>query len=417
MNESGEVRTVDTLATATYDDPWETYAWLRANAPVYRDERNGIWVVSRYQDVFDISRRPERYSSSKGVRPKEIVPLSLLSYDDPEHTRQRRMINRGFTPRRVRELAPHIQELSNELIDEIAHRGEIDFVEDFAIHVPLIVIAELLGLDPQDRKDLYRWSDAMMTAEGRDPDDPRLLESANAFAEYTAVCARLIAERRADPRDDLVSVLTQRFDEGELGREEFTTLAGERIADDPLGDDELMMFLTVLVVAGNETTRNAISGGMLALSRFPAERDRLVARLDDERFVDLAVDELIRWVTPVIAFSRTVTEDHVVHGERLREGDRVLMLYQSANRDEAVFERADELVLDRDPNPHLAFGIGTHYCLGANLARLEVKTVFRELFRRLPDIHVPTGVHRTRGESSLVISIAGLPAVFVPRDA
>jgi len=415
VNESGEARTVDTLATATYDDPWETYAWLRADAPVYRDETNGIWVVSRYQDVFDISRRPERYCSGRGVRPKEIVPLSLISYDDPEHTRQRRMINRGFTPRRVRELAPHIQELSNELIDEIAHRGEVDFVEDFAIHVPLIVIAELLGLDPQDRKDLYRWSDAMMTAEGRDPDDPKLLESANAFAEYTAACARLIAERRADPRDDLISVLTQRFDEGDLGREEFTNLAGERIADDPLGDDELMMFLTVLVVAGNETTRNAISGGMLALSRFPAERDRLIAHLDDERFVDLAVDELIRWVTPVIAFSRTVTEDHTLHGERLREGDRVLMLYQSANRDETVFERADELVLDRDPNPHLAFGIGTHYCLGANLARLEVKTVFRELFRRLPDIHVPTDAHRTRGESSLVISIAGLPAVFVPQ--
>ena len=165
-----------------------------------------------------------------------------------------------------------------------------------------------------------------------------------------------------------------------------------------------------------ETTRNAISGGMLALSRFPEARDRLIAHLDDERFVDLAVDELIRWVTPVIAFSRTVTEDHTLHGERLREGDKVLMLYQSANRDESVFDRAEELVLDRDPNPHLAFGIGTHYCLGANLARLEVKTVFQELFRRLPDIHVPPDARRTRGESSLVISISGLPAVFVPRD-
>ena len=174
----GGARSIDSLATATYDEPWSTYAWLRAEAPLYRDDTNGIWVVSRYQDVFDISRSPERYCSGRGVRPKEIVPLSLISYDDPEHTRQRRMINRGFTPRRVRELAPHISALSNELIDEIADRGEIDFVEDFAVHVPLIVIAELMGLDPRQRNDLARWSDAMMTGEGRDPDDPKLLETA-----------------------------------------------------------------------------------------------------------------------------------------------------------------------------------------------------------------------------------------------
>ncbi len=416
MTTTEEWRQIDWLDTSNYDDPWETYAWLRANAPVYRDDANGLWVVSKYQDVFDISRNPELYCSGKGVRPKEVVPLSLISYDDPEHTRQRRLINRGFTPRRVRELAPHIRELTNQVIDEIQQRGEIDFVEDFAIHVPLIVIAELMGLDPQARHNLYRWSDAMMSAEGRDADDPKLLESAAAFGEYTTVCAQLIAERRADPKDDLISVLTQKFDEGELGKEEFTTLTGERIADDPLGDDELMMFLTVLVVAGNETTRNAISGGMLALSMFPEERDRLIANLDDEAFVDLAVDELIRWVSPVIGFTRTVTRDHVLHGEQLHEGDKVLMLYQSANRDEGQFERADEIVLDRNPNPHLAFGIGTHFCLGANLARLEVKTVFQELFRRLPDIHVPPGARRTRGESSLVISIANLPAIFVPAD-
>jgi cytochrome P450 family 142 subfamily A polypeptide 1 len=408
---------IDWLHTGTYDDPWESYAWLRANAPLYRDEANDLWVVSRYKDVFDISRNPELYCSGRGVRPKEVVPLSLISYDDPEHTRQRRMINRGFTPRRVRELAPHIRELSNQLIDEIEHRGKIDFVADFAIHVPLIVIAELMGLDPEVRTDMYRWSDAMMTAEGRDPGDPKLEESAAAFFEYTSMCAELIAERRREPKDDLISVLTQKFDEGELGKDSFTTLAGEPIAEHPLGDDELNLFLTVLVVAGNETTRNAITGGMLALSRFPDERDRLVANLDDEHFVDLAVDELIRWVTPVIGFSRTVTRDHMLHGEQLREGDRVLMLYQSANRDEDVFERADEIILDRDPNPHLAFGIGTHYCLGANLARLEVKTVFQELFRRLPDIHVPADARRVRGESSLVISIASLPAIFVPREA
>jgi cytochrome P450 family 142 subfamily A polypeptide 1 len=407
--------TIDWCDPRLFDDPWETYRWLRHHAPLYRDETNDLWVVSRYQDVFDISRAPDLYCSSQGVRPKLDVPLSLIGLDDPEHTRQRRMINRGFTPRRVRELMPHIRELAQELIDEIKGRGEIDFVEDFAIHVPLIVIAELMGLDPGTRLKMYRWSDAMMAGDGHtEPDDPVLLAAANAFVEYNAMCAELIEERRREPRDDLISVLTQKFDDGSLGQEDFTSPTRERLSGDPMGDDELNLFLTVLLVAGNETTRNAISGGLLALSRFPEERQRLVENLDDERFVDLAVDELIRWVTPVIGFTRTVTRDHDYRGEQLREGDRILMLYQSANRDEDVFDRADEIVLDRDPNPHLAFGIGTHYCLGANLARLEVKTVFEELFRHLPDIRVPDGQTRTRGGSTLVISLEHLPAVFTP---
>jgi cytochrome P450 family 142 subfamily A polypeptide 1 len=408
-----ERRTIDVCDAAFYDDPWEAYRWLRVNAPLYRDETNDLWVVSRYRDVFDISRAPDLYCSGNGVRPKLDVPLSLIGVDDPEHTRQRRMINRGFTPRRVAELTPRIRELSNQLIDEIVHRGEIDFVEDMAIHVPLIVIAELMGLDPQTRLKMYRWSDAMMAGDGHsDPDDPVLARAGQAFLEYNAMCAELIAERRREPLDDLISVLTQKFDEGELGRGDPDANRGGSTTGEPMGDDELNLFLTVLLIAGNETTRNAISGGLLALSRFPEERDRLVAHLEDEHFVDLAVDELIRWVSPVISFSRTVTRDHTYRGEQLREGDRILMLYQSANRDEDVFERPDDLIIDRSPNPHLAFGIGTHFCLGANLARLEVKTVFEELLRRLPDIRVAEGARRRRGQSSLVIAIQHLPAVF-----
>jgi cholest-4-en-3-one 26-monooxygenase len=405
-----EPRQIDCCDPALFDDPWDTYRWLRENAPLYRDETNDLWVASTYADVFEISRAPDLYCSGQGVRPKLDVPLSLIAFDDPEHTRQRRMINRGFTPRRVRELMPHIRELSNELIDEIEHRGEIDVVEDLAIHVPLIVIAELMGLDPGTRMKMYRWSDDMMAGDGHtEPDDPAIHRAATAFMEYNAMCAELIAERRRAPKDDLISVLTQKFDEGEL-------------VSEGLNDEELNLFLTVLVVAGNETTRNAITGGILALSRFPEERQRLVEHLvsqppsrDDEKFVDLAVDELIRWVSPVIGFTRTVTRDHIRRGERLREGDKVLMLYQSANRDAEVFDRPDDVILDRDPNPHLAFGIGTHFCLGANLARLEVKTVFEELFRRLPDIRVPDGAHRTRGDSTLVIALSHMPGVFTPR--
>ncbi len=412
---TGTQDTFDFCDPAVYDDPWEMYRWLRANAPLYRDEHNDLWVVSKYEDVFDISRAPELYCSSLGVRPKLDVPLSLICEDEPEHTRKRRLINRGFTPRRVRELVPHIRELANALIDEIQERGEIDFVEELAIHVPLIVIAELLGLDPDTRMKLYRWSDDMMAGDGHtEPGDPVLERAAQSFVEYSTVCAELIAERRRAPTDDLISVLTQKFDAGELGQDGFADLQGAPLANDMMGDEELNLFLTVLVIAGNETTRNAISGGMIALSAFPEERQRLVEHLDDEHFVDLAVDELIRWTSPVISFTRTVTKDHIYRGQPLKVGDRILMLYQSANRDADMFERPDELILDRDPNPHLAFGIGTHFCLGANLARAEVKTVFTELFRRLPDIRVADDARRTRAPNSLVIALQHLPTIFTP---
>ena len=409
---------LDFCDTDLYDDPGDAYRWLREQDTLYRDETNDLWIASRYEDVFEISRDPARYITSNGVRPKLKAPLSLLCEDDPEHTRQRRMINRGFTPRRVRELVPHIRELSNQIIDDIGHKGEIDFVEDFAIHVPLIVICELMGLDPETRLKMYRWSDQMMAGDGHtDPDDPVLLGATEAFIEYNLMCADLIGERRQEPKDDLISVLVSKFDEGELGHEEFTNLEGEPVGRDPMGDDELNLFLTVLLIAGNETTRNAITGGMLALSRFPEERQRLLDHLDDDHFVDLAVDELIRWVSPVIGFTRTVTEDHERRGVRLKAGDEVLMLYQSANRDASVFENPDGLILDRDPNPHLAFGIGPHFCLGANLARLEVKTVFEELFKRLPDISVPEGATRVRASSGLVIALQHLPATFTPIEA
>ncbi len=234
------------------------------------------------------------------------------------------------------------------------------------------------------------------------------------------MCLGLIAERRAKPTgDDLIGVLTQAFDAGDLTKDHIALqgvdeeAAARLLAErGELDDDELLAFLAVLLVAGNETTRNAISGGLLALSLFPEERARLVDNLDDDAFVDMAVDELIRYVSPVMGFIRTVTHDHNYRGVDFTEGDRVLLLYQSANRDENVFDRPDELILDRDPNPHLAFGIGPHYCLGANLARMEVKTVFQELLGRLPDITVPDAVPLERGDSSLVLALQHLPARF-----
>ena len=398
---------IDVNDPRLYDDPWETYRWLRANDPVHRDEANELWVVSRHAEVSLVSRNAERYSAAQGVRPRLAAPLSIIAMDDPEHTRQRRLVSTGFTPRKVRELGDHIRTLSRQITEEIADRGQVDFVREFAVHVPLIVIAEMLGLDPETRGRLYQWSDAMMGGDGHlDPASPQMQAAAVAFGEYTDVCIDLIAQRRLAPKDDIISTLTGAYDEGQLAE-----LSEELRLGDELEDAELLMFLVLLVVAGNETTRNAISGGLLAFSRFPEERDRLQAEPD---LLSSAVDEIVRYVSPVLSFSRTVTEDHDLCGRQLHEGDKVLMLYQSANRDEDVFDEPDRFRIDRSPNPHLGFGIGTHFCLGANLAKAEIGIVFEELFRRLPDIRVPDDAGPSRGDSALVLSIDSLPAVFTP---
>jgi cholest-4-en-3-one 26-monooxygenase len=404
-----------------YDDPLELYAWLRDQDELHRDEPNNLYVAARHEDVFHISRDAETYCNRFGVRPKVAGDMSIIVLDGEEHLRQRRLINKGFTPRRVRELIPHVRELTNQIIDEIEQKHDVDFVEDFAIHIPLIIICELMGLDPEQRLSMYRWSDDMMAGDGHvEADSPQLLAAANAFGEFAVTALDLIAKRRADPADDLISILTRAFDEGELDKEFKATqgVSDEMLArmaeEERLEDDELLAFLTVLLVAGNETTRNAISGGLLALSRHPDQKQLMLENLHDEAFMEVAVDELIRYVTPVLGFIRTVTRDHTYRNTELKEGDRVLMLYGSANRDERVFDDPDRLDLTRSPNPHLAFGIGPHFCLGANLARMEVTTVFQELLERLPDITVPVDIAPSRGDSSLVLALNHLPASFTP---
>ena len=416
---------IDVLDPRLYDDPWEAYRWLRHNAPIWWDERNRLYVISRHEDVSHISRHQELYSAAQGVRPKVLAPMSIISMDDPEHTRQRRLVSKGLTPRVVRQLSDHIRDLSNQIIDEISATGTCDFVEDFAIHVPLIVIAELMGLDPDQRRQLYRWSDAMMAGDGHtDPEDPVLVRAAEAGGEFAAMCVELIEQRRADgSTDDIIGILTQAYDEGALARPGADHAASDHIhgtdgtdavVDDRMTADELIMFLILLVVAGNETTRNALAGGLVAFTRFPEQRRKLLERPE---LIDTAVEEIVRYVSPVISFMRTVTEDHTYQGVDLVAGDRVFLLYQSANRDEDVFDAPDEFRVDRDPNPHLAFGIGTHYCLGANLARAEIKVVFEELFRRLRDIRAVDPDTLERGDSTLVLALNRLPAVFTPETA
>jgi cytochrome P450 len=257
-----------------------------------------------------------------------------------------------------------------------------------------------------------------------DGDDPVLRRAAEAGGEFAAMCVELIERRRADgSTDDIIGILTQAYDEGALARPRNQAGAARAAdgadgldvaGDDRLTSDELIMFLILLVVAGNETTRNALAGGLVAFTRFPDQRRKLLERPE---LIDLAVEEIVRYVTPVISFMRTVTEDHTYQGVDFVAGDRVFLLYQSANRDEAVFDAPDEFRVDREPNPHLAFGIGTHYCLGANLARAEIRIVFEELFHRLRDIRAVDPDTVERGDSTLVLALKRLPAVFTPETA
>ncbi len=408
---------IDVLDPAFYRDPWPAYAWLRRNAPLYRDAGSGVWVASRHQDVTYVSTHPELFCSSKGIRPGQSFHFSLIGLDGEDHSRQRRLINRGFSPRMIKDMEPRVRAVVTEVLDRVAPQGECDFVADIAVPIPIVVIAELMGLPPEDRERFWHWSDRMMAGDGRsDPGDPVLQDAAAAFAEYVTYVTAIVEDRRARYLEakaserkgrtppplgsDLISTLVAASEEGVLTRSEELT------------HDELTMFLVILVVAGNETTRNAIAGAMAAFGRFPDQWHRLVNH--PELFATMP-DEVCRYVTPVLSFLRTATQDTVLRGQTIRAGEQVLMLYQSANRDEAVFDAPDELRIDRSPNPHLAFGIGPHVCLGINLARLEIRVTFEEIVRRFPDMHVAPGFEPRYVPHTLVHALEALPVRYSPQ--
>jgi cholest-4-en-3-one 26-monooxygenase len=394
----------DVLDRSFYQDPHPAYTWMRANRPIYWDEKNELWVVSRHAEVSYVSLHPNEFCSGQGVRPKEEASLSLIGLDGERHVRQRRLLNQGFSPKMMRIMEPRVRQVVTDVLDELEGRSSCDFVSDVAIPVPLVIIAELMGLPTEDRVQLGRWSDRMMAGEGRSGlDDPVMADAGAAFGEYMAYLTDMVEDRRRRIRsgdavpDDAVSILVGADEEGVL------------VSDEQLEHDELTMFLVVLLVAGNETTRNAISGGMWAFHRFPAEWQRL--RDHPEHFATMA-DEITRYVSPVLSFCRTATADTELLGQRIEEGEKVLLLYQSANRDEDVFEDPDVLRVDRSPNPHLAFGVGPHVCMGINLARLEIRVLFEELLKRYPDIDVAPGARPVYGEHALVHAIETLPVTF-----
>lgn len=388
---------VDEDQYANSGPPHEQLAWLRANAPVYRHPGEpDFWAVTSHEDVVYVSRHSELFSSARRLSlfnemPDDQVELQrmmMLNQDPPEHTRRRSLVNRGFTPRTIGALEQHIRDICDDLLDKCS--GEVDFVTEVAAPLPLYVICELLGAPVEDRDKIFTWSNQMIGAQ--DPDYATSPEDGPAAAmQVYAYANQLAAQRRANPRNDIVTTLIQPADDGS-----------------ELDENEFDLFVLLLVVAGNETTRNAASGGMLALFDHPGQWDRLVA---DPALSRTAADEIVRWVSPVNLFRRTATTDLTLGGQQIRENDKVVVFYSSANRDPAVFTDPEVFDIGRDPNPHIGFGGGgAHFCLGNHLAKLELRILFEQLAIRYPRLRRTGAAKHLR--SNFINGIKELPVTL-----
>jgi len=384
-----------------YLDPHPGFRWLRENAPVYWDETadGGLWGVALYDDIMEVSRRPDLFGSAQGSRPqRNSYTPSMINLDDPLHKRRRNLVNRGFTPRRVADHEPMLRRLANELIDGVAARGECDFVRDVARWIPMVVIGDMLGVAPEDRETLLRWSDELLGGGevARIEDDAaRLAHQAGVALEYWDYARKVLADRRASPRDDLMSILVH-----------------AEIDGDRLSEEEILQESLLILIGGDETTRHVMTGGLLELIRHPDQK-RLLAR--EPGRIPTAVEEMLRWVSPIQNMNRTVVRDTTLRGQKLREGDRVLLLYPSGNRDAEAFPDPDRFDVGREPNRHVAFGgFGTHHCLGATLARLELRVLFEELLRRLPDIDLATSDPLPMRPNDFIVGIEAMPVRFTP---
>ncbi len=399
---------------ASHGYPHDIWARMRRDTPVaWHDDgiREPFWAITRYGHVTDVGKDSDSFINAPGVtilRKDQMiaadaprVPL-LLTMDPPEHHKSRMVLRERFKPSVMRALEEHIIARCREIADEVAAArvrtaegdGRIDFVEAIAMRLPLDVILELLGVPGEDRDQMYLWSNAVIGSEDPEYGSVDLPREAIVAAQQAmfAYFARFIAARRASPREDLVSLLVE-----------------ARIDGTPLTDREILGFCFLLAIAGNETTRNATSGAMLALIENPAARAALTA---DPALMPTAVEELLRWVTPIVYMARTATRDVEIGGQTVRAGEKVVLFYPSANRDESVFEAPSTLDLARRPNRHLTFGFGRHSCLGNDLARIELRAVLTELLARFPGMELAGPVDRLR--SNFVGGIKHMPVVLAP---
>jgi cytochrome P450 len=385
--------------------PHAFFRELRAQAPVHWQQGDvfggpGFWVLSRYEEVRFVSKRPELFSSHFGVnietpRPGELdTARSMITMDPPAHARYRKLVARVFTPRQIAAQEGHARAIVTALLDRVGPKGSCDFVTEVAAELPLQVIAEFLGVPAEDRRKVFDWSNRLLGSE-----DPEYAAS-RAHAMVAAIemfqfAYKLSEARLAEPRRDLVSDLIR----SEVGGEKLSLL-------------EFGSFFLLLAIAGNETTRNLISHGLLELMRWPEQRAALLA---DPALLPGAIEEMLRYTPPVMYFRRTATQDVELRGQRIRQGDKLTVWYPSANRDEDVFPDPDRFDVRRSPNEHLAFGVGEHFCLGAALARLEIRVLFEELLARLPDIELDGPVRKLR--SHFIDGIKSMPVRFSPEAA
>jgi cytochrome P450 family 142 subfamily A polypeptide 1 len=370
-------------------DPHPAFTWMRANAPVYRDPNSGVWGVGLHEDIMTVSRDPLTFSSAGGIRPDAPAMPQMIDLDDPLHKKHRNLVNKGFTLRRVQDRETRIREISKNLVDAMIDRDQFEFVSELASWLPLIVIGDMLGVEPDRYADLLRWSDDLVKGAGATSDEAMNL-AATAFGEYDEYQRKVIANRRASaPTDDLVSVLVH------------AEVDGERLTD-----DELVFELLLILIGGDETTRHVISGGLYELLRVP-ERYEAICKAPER--LPSAIEEMLRWVTPIQNMARTATCDTELRGQKIAEGEKLLLLYPSANRDETMFDRPFEFDIARTPNDHIAFGFGAHFCLGASLARLELRCLFEELGRRMPDLRLASDALPPKRASNFISGIESLP--------
>jgi cholest-4-en-3-one 26-monooxygenase len=371
----------------------EHYRWMRANEPVFRD-RNGLAAASTYQAVIDAERNPELFSNAGGIRPDHPAMAQMIDMDDPAHLLRRKLVNTGFTRKRLKDRESSIGALCDALIDAVCERGECDFVRDLAAPLPMAVIGDMLGVRPDEREMFLKWSDDLVSFLSSTVAGEDFQLAMDAYAAYTEYTMGTIAQRREQPTDDLISVLVH------------SEVQGEQLSDDEIVGETLL-----ILIGGDETTRHTLSGGTEQLLR---NRDQWDLLQNDPSLLPGAVEEMLRWTSPVKNMCRTITADTEFHGTQLREGEKMMLLFESANFDEEVFGDPDSFRIQRDPNSHMAFGFGTHFCLGNQLARIELANMTQRVLQRLPDLRLADGADLPLRPANFVSGLESMPVVFTP---